>query len=65
MASRDPLRNLITLAGSILFIFGIKGLTHPRTAVRGNLISAVAMLLAVLGTLAGAMAAFVSGLLLA
>jgi len=51
LAYREALLNLIYLAVSILFIFGIKGLTHPRTAVRGNLISAVAMLLAVLGTL--------------
>jgi len=39
------------LFASILFVFGIKGLTHPRTAVRGNLISAVGMLLAVVATL--------------
>ncbi|MFQ5490798.1 MAG: NAD(P)(+) transhydrogenase (Re/Si-specific) subunit beta, partial [Phycisphaerae bacterium] len=30
---------------------GMKGLTHPRTAVRGNLTSAVAMLMAVVATL--------------
>lgn len=48
---REALLNLVYLAAAILFIFGIKGLTHPRTAVRGNLISALAMLLAVLATL--------------
>ena len=32
---------------------GLKGLTHPRTAVRGNLMGAVAMLIAVVATLWG------------
>ncbi len=44
--------NLTYLVASILFIFGIKGLTHPRTAVRGNLLGATGMLLAVVATLA-------------
>jgi NAD(P) transhydrogenase subunit beta len=35
----------------VLFIVGLKGLTHPRTAVRGNLLGAVGMLLAILVTL--------------
>jgi NAD(P) transhydrogenase subunit beta len=48
----NSLLNLVYLVASILFILGIKGLTHPRTAVRGNLISAVGMLLAVVVTLA-------------
>jgi NAD(P) transhydrogenase subunit beta len=43
--------NLSYLIASILFIFGLKGLTHPRTAVRGNFLSAVAMLLAIVVTL--------------
>ena len=43
--------NLVYLIAAILFIFGIKGLTHPRTAVRGNLMSACGMLLAVIVTL--------------
>lgn len=43
--------NLVYLVASILFILGIKGLTHPRTAVRGNLISAIGMLMAILVTL--------------
>ena len=34
-----------------MFILGLKGLTHPRTAVRGNLTGAAAMLLAVVATL--------------
>ncbi|MCP4248365.1 MAG: NAD(P)(+) transhydrogenase (Re/Si-specific) subunit beta [bacterium] len=45
------IQNLAYLVASVLFIFGIKGLTHPRTAVRGNLTSALAMLLAVVVTL--------------
>jgi len=43
--------NLVYVIASILFISGLKGLTHPRTAVRGNLTSAVGMLLAVSVTL--------------
>ena len=39
------------LIASALFILGLKGLTHPRTAVRGNLLAALGMLLAVLVTL--------------
>lgn len=48
----ESLLNLVYLAASVLFILGIKGLTHPRTAVRGNLMSALGMLLAVVVTLA-------------
>jgi len=43
--------NLAYVAAAILFINGLKGLTHPRTAVKGNLTSAVGMLLAVVVTL--------------
>ena len=43
--------NLAYLVASVLFIFGLKGLTHPRTAVRGNLLGALAMLIAVAATL--------------
>ena len=34
-----------------LFIYGLMGLTGPKTAVRGNLIAAVGMALAVAATL--------------
>jgi NAD(P) transhydrogenase subunit beta len=44
--------NLSYLVASILFILGLKGLTHPRTAVRGNLLGAAGMLIAVVVTLA-------------
>lgn len=47
----DAWINLAYLVASVLFVYGIKGLTHPRTAVRGNLISAVGMLIAVVATL--------------
>ena len=45
--------NLVYLLAGIFFILGIKGLTKPKTAVRGNLLSAMGMLLAVLVTLLG------------
>lgn len=35
------------LIAAVLFILGIKGLSHPRTAVRGNLIGAFGMTLAI------------------
>ncbi len=47
----DSWVNLAYLVASVLFIYGLKGLTHPRTAVRGNLISAVGMFIAVVATL--------------
>lgn len=43
----EAVRDLVYLLAASLFIFGIKGLTHPRTAVRGNLTAALGMLLAV------------------
>jgi len=39
------------LIAAVLFIFGLKGLAHPRTAVRGNLLGALGMLLAIIVTL--------------
>ncbi|MFP5265715.1 MAG: NAD(P)(+) transhydrogenase (Re/Si-specific) subunit beta [Blastocatellia bacterium] len=39
------------LAASILFIYGLKGLSHPDTARRGMNSAAVGMLMAVVGTL--------------
>ena len=46
-----PLINLAYVVAGILFILGLKGLTHPRTAVRGNLLGAIAMLIAIVATL--------------
>lgn len=43
--------NLAYLLAAILFILGLKGLTSPRTAVRGNLLGAAGMLLAIVATL--------------
>ncbi|UCD17640.1 MAG: NAD(P)(+) transhydrogenase (Re/Si-specific) subunit beta, partial [Candidatus Zixiibacteriota bacterium] len=43
--------NIAYLIAAVLFIFGLKGLAHPRTAVRGNLTGALGMLLAVVVTL--------------
>jgi NAD(P) transhydrogenase subunit beta len=39
------------LLASILFIIGLKGLTSPKTAVRGNVLGALGMLLAIVITL--------------
>lgn len=43
--------NAAYLAAAVLFILGLKGLTSPRTAVRGNLLGAMGMMLAVVATL--------------
>lgn len=43
--------NIAYLIAASLFIFGLKGLSHPRTAVRGNMLGALGMLLAVVITL--------------
>ena len=47
-------RNLIDLAylvAAVMFILGLKGMTRPKTAVRGNLYGAIGMLIAVVVTL--------------
>ena len=43
--------NLAYLISATLFIFGLKGLSHPKTAVRGNLLGALGMFIAVVVTL--------------
>jgi NAD(P) transhydrogenase subunit beta len=50
----ELLRNLAYLLAAVLFILGIKGLTHPRTAVRGNMLGALGMLLAAVVTVVNA-----------
>jgi NAD(P) transhydrogenase subunit beta len=45
------LANIAYLIASALFIIGLKYLSHPRTAVRGNLLGATGMLIAVVVTL--------------
>ena len=47
----DNLVNLVYLVSAVLFILGLRGLAHPRTAVRGNLMGATGMFLAVVVTL--------------
>jgi NAD(P) transhydrogenase subunit beta len=43
----DVLINLGYLVSAVLFILGVKGMTSPKTAVRGNQLSATGMLIAV------------------
>ena len=43
--------NLAYLVAAVLFILGLKGLSHPRTAVRGNFIGAVGMFIAIVATM--------------
>ncbi|MCA9089092.1 MAG: NAD(P)(+) transhydrogenase (Re/Si-specific) subunit beta [Planctomycetaceae bacterium] len=43
--------DLAYLAAAVFFILGLKGMTKPKTAVRGNLFGAIGMLIAVLVTL--------------
>ena len=43
--------NFAYLLASVLFIFGLIGLAHPRTAVRGNFLGATGMLIAIVATL--------------
>ena len=48
---KELLVNVAYLVAASLFIFGLKGLSHPKTAVRGNLLGATGMLIAVVVTL--------------
>ena len=43
--------NLAYLVAAVLFILAFKGLAHPRTAVRGNMLGSIGMLVAILATL--------------
>ena len=43
--------NISYLIASVLFIFGLIKLSHPRTAVRGNFLGALGMLIAIVATL--------------
>ena len=49
--TESPLVAVLYLISAVLFILGLKGLTRVRSARRGNLMSAGAMLLAVVATL--------------
>ncbi|MCP3904579.1 MAG: NAD(P)(+) transhydrogenase (Re/Si-specific) subunit beta [Planctomycetes bacterium] len=44
-------RNILYVIAAILFILGIKGMTHPRTAVRGNMLGFAGMTLAIVVTI--------------
>ncbi|MDR9382214.1 MAG: NAD(P)(+) transhydrogenase (Re/Si-specific) subunit beta, partial [Natronomonas sp.] len=46
----ESVLRLIYLLAAILFIQGLRDMTHPKTAVRGNLTSAGGMLIAVAAT---------------
>jgi len=39
------------LAAAVLFIFGLRGLSSPKTAVMGNMLAAIGMLIAIVATL--------------
>ena len=47
----DPVLQLTYLVAAVLFIQGLRDMTHPRTATRGNMISASGMFLAVVVTM--------------
>jgi len=47
----ESIVNLVYLLAAVLFIIGLKGLSHPKTAVRGNLLAASGMFLAIVVTL--------------
>jgi NAD(P) transhydrogenase subunit beta len=49
--SRSDVVQLLYIVAFALFIYGLMGLTGPRTAVRGNRIAAVGMAIAVIATL--------------
>jgi NAD(P) transhydrogenase subunit beta len=47
----QPIIDLSYIVASVLFIFGLKMLSSPTTARRGNMISALGMLIAIVATL--------------
>jgi NAD(P) transhydrogenase subunit beta len=51
LALSTSLQNLAYLVAAVLFILGLKQLSHPRTAVRGNMMGALGMLIAIVVTL--------------
>jgi len=48
---RRVIINLAYLLAAVLFVIGLKGLSHPRKAVKGNLIGSIGMLIAIVVTL--------------
>jgi H+-translocating NAD(P) transhydrogenase subunit beta len=51
--TQHPIIPLIYIVAAVLFILGLKNMTHPRTAVRGNLLAVVGMAIATLVALVG------------
>ena len=49
--NREVVSQLAYLAASILFIFGLRGLTKPDKARRGMMLAAIGMLIAIVGTM--------------
>jgi len=47
----NVLVQLSYVLAAVLFIFGLKMMAHPRTAVRGNLLGSLGMLIAIVATL--------------
>ena len=47
----EPYINIAYLISSICFIYGLKMLSHPKTARNGNMIASIGMLLAILATI--------------
>src|ERR1700730_15563258 len=48
---RRELLQLFYLASAILFILGLRGLSHPRTARRGMILAELGLLLGIIGSL--------------
>ena len=53
MSAVQIVSSLSYILASCLFIFGLKMLSSPATARRGNVVSAIGMLIAVVATLVG------------
>ncbi|MCS7046241.1 MAG: NAD(P)(+) transhydrogenase (Re/Si-specific) subunit beta [Gemmataceae bacterium] len=51
MPHEEAFVKLFYLLAAVLFILGLKGMCHPRTAVLGNLLGSVGMLVAIIVTL--------------
>ena len=43
--------DIIYLFGSVTFVIGLKMLSHPETARRGNILASIGMTVAIIGTL--------------
>ena len=48
---RRDLLQLFYLVSAILFVMGLRGLSHPKTARRGMFLAELGMLLAIIGSL--------------